>query len=77
MSLSITSRQSWKSMKWTRKDYNIEMTVLPNGNIRTHLDDFKKTSISEAQYINPKNIAPTVIAGGGSKIIEIKEIQDE
>lgn len=56
-------------MKWTRKDYNIEMTVLPNGNIRTHLDDFKKTSISEAQYINPKNIAPTVIAGGGSKII--------
>lgn len=59
-------------MKWTRKDYRRELTILPNGNIRTHLDDYKKTSISEGQYINPKNISPTIIAGGGIKIIMIE-----
>jgi len=53
--------------KWTRKDFNIVYTLLPNGNIRTHLDDYKKTSISECQFINPRNIAPTIIAGGGHK----------
>lgn len=63
--------------KWTRKDFGREMTVLPNGNIRTHLDDYKKTSISEGQYINPKNIAPTIIAGGGIKIIEICETKKD
>ena len=50
-------------MKWTRKDYNIVHSVLPNGNIRMHLDDYKKTSISESQIINPKNISPTLIGG--------------
>lgn len=63
--------------KWTRKDYGRELSVLPNGNIRTHLDDYKKTSVSEGQYINPKNIAPTIIAGGGIKIIEICETKED
>lgn len=58
---------------WRRKDYAILMTVLPNGNIRTFVDDYKKTSVSECQYINPKNIAPTVIAGGGMKILVYEE----
>ena len=48
---------------WTRKDYNKVMTILPNGNIRTHLDDYKKTSVAEEQYTNPKNISPTLIGG--------------
>lgn len=61
---------------WRRKDYAILMTVLPNGNIRTFVDDYKKTSVSECQYINPKNIAPTIIAGGGHKIIEIYEREE-
>lgn len=51
--------------KWTRKDFQTKFAVLPNGNVRTHLDDYKKTAISEGQYINPRNICPTLIAGGG------------
>ena len=50
---------------WSRSQFNRVADVLPNGNIRFHLDDYKKTSISELQIINPKNIAPTIIAGGG------------
>ena len=54
-------------MSWTRKDFNRMLTILPNGNIRCHLDDYKKTSISEEYYVNPKNISPTLITidGGG------------
>ena len=60
--------------QWSRKQFNEVLTILPNGNIRTHLDDYKKTSISEGQYINPKNIAPTIIAGGGTKIIDMAKV---
>ena len=58
-------------MSWTRKDYNRRYKVLPNGNVRCHLDDYKKTSIGEDQFINPKNIAPTLISGRTITIIEV------
>lgn len=60
-----------KSGTWTRNKFKRVFTILPNGNIREHLDDKKKTSISEGQYINPKNIAPTLISGTVIKIIEV------
>lgn len=40
--------------KWSRANYSTVLSVLPNGNIRTHLDDYKKTSIAEGQYIPNK-----------------------
>lgn len=58
-----------KNKGWSRQQFKRVVHILPNGNIRFHLDDYKKTSISELQIINPKNIAPTLIAGGGIKII--------
>lgn len=57
-------------MRWRRSNFKRLFSVLPNGNIRCHLDDYKKTSVSEAQYINPKNIAPTLISGRAIKTIE-------
>ena len=57
--------------KWSRANYSTVLSVLPNGNIRTHLDDYKKTSIAEGQYINPRNISPTIIQANIIKIIDM------
>lgn len=59
--------------EWSRCNYARIMRVLPNGNIRFCLNDYKKTSIAELQFINPENEAPTIISGGGCKIIEYNE----
>lgn len=59
--------------EWSRSNFARVASVLPNGNIRFHLDDYKKTSISELQITNPKNICPTIIAGGSAKIYIIDE----
>lgn len=44
--------------------------MLDNGNVRTYLDDEKKTGVSEMQFINPQNIAPTLTLAHIIKIIE-------
>lgn len=45
------------------------MKRLDNGNIRTYLDDDKKTGVSELQIIDPNNIAPTIMLAHKVKII--------
>lgn len=50
-----------------RKD-RIRFKMLPNGNIRGFQNRGGQSGISEAQFINPNNIAPTVIAEGRIRI---------
>ncbi len=52
-----------------RKD-RIRFKMLPNGNIRGFQNRGGQAGVSEAQFINPNNIAPTVIAEGRIRIQE-------
>lgn len=62
-----------RTENWSRSQFNVVADILPNGNIRFHLDDYKKTSLSELQIINPRNVANTIIAGGAAKVYLIDE----
>ena len=62
-----------KKGDWSRNQFGRVAEVMPNGNIRFHLDDRKKTAISEMQIVHPRNIANTIISVGGAKIIEIND----
>lgn len=53
----------------SRKD-RIRFKMLPNGNIRGFQNRGGQAGISEAQFINPNNTAPTVIAEGRIRIQE-------
>ncbi len=52
-----------------RKD-RIRFKMLPNGNIRGFQNRGGQDGVSEAQFINPENTAPTVIAGQKIRIQE-------
>lgn len=43
---------------------------MPNGNIRAFLNNEKKTSVSEWQVVNPRNVCHTIITAYVPKMIE-------
>lgn len=47
--------------------------MLPNGNMRAYLDDYKKTGVSEWQFISPNNIGPTITTAHIPKILLLYE----
>ena len=50
--------------------------MLPNGNMRAYLDDYKKTGVSEWQFISPNNIGPTITTAHIPKILLLYEQQE-